>query len=215
MSQEKPPSFRSNVEDTYMSDRGIRDYIKNLDIQEKDLYDPEAVILDLGSGIQQDLAKEINKRTPRPKIISIDPRLGLNLEEDLSLMKDDAEKDQQRRVGGRKNPEPLTIAALSQNIPLKDNSVEHVYALYSVPYYLESDIEGIKKTLHEVIRVTKPGGSIRAFPVVEDRLVDIQNVLQKIKGISFTLTEKESKLDNSVDWLLVIRKDPEETKNIS
>lgn len=216
MNREKPSLLKSSVGETYLSDRGIRDYIKNLDISETDLDVPGAVILDLGAGTEQNLAKEVRERSLRSKIISIDPRLGLHAVEDLLLMKEQQSEKQniKKRIRNRKNVEPLTIAALSQNLPLREGAVDHIYALYSVPYYLEGDVGGIKKTLHEAVRVLKPGGTIRTFPITEDNLADVKNILEKIKNINFTLTPdlfQKDNIDNKKDYLLIIKK--KESKN--
>lgn len=184
-----------------MTDRGIFEYMRELDVSEEELNDPETLILDLGAGEQQNLAKEVHQFSLRSKVLSIDPRLGLSQEKDLSL----PTMSKERRLEGRKNPEPLTIAASSDALPLKNESVKHVYALYSVPYYLENP-EQILKTLMEAIRVTKPGGSIKIFPIIESQLTDVTNALSSINGIrySFILRERD-KAEN--DRLLVIDKE--------
>lgn len=209
---ERPSSFKSKVEGTFLSDRGVSDYVESLDIQEADLDDPNAVILDLGSGLEQNFAKEMRERSLRAKVVSIDPRFGLRPTEDVALMEMDEHEEvgRQKRAKNRQMPEPLTIAALSGALPFKENSIQQVYALFSVPYYLENK-EEIKNTIYEAVRILKPGGSIRAFPVIKEHVDDVQDIVKGIKDVTFTLTLKR-KMDEDEDWLLVVNKNQTETK---
>jgi len=213
MGQEKPFSFRSDLDGTFLSKREIREYTELLGLEEKELDNPESVILDLGAGLEQNLAKEAKERSLRSKIISLDPRLGLTALEDTSLMSQNSYWDWLRRRQNRKNPEPQTLAALSQALPFKDGSIDHIYALYSVPFYHEENFEIIKKTFEETIRVLRPGGSIRMFPIIKTQFHLVKNILDEMKNenINYQLTPKIDGIDEG-DSLLIITKNPEKQK---
>lgn len=202
-----------DIKKTYMSDRGIFDYMNKLGVTEKELDDPDALIIDLGSGTMQNLAKDVRELGLRSKIISIDPRLGLNADEDLNLPLSSKED----RELGRKNPEPLTLAAFGQALPIKNESVHNIFALYSVPYYLENQGE-IEDNLSEMIRVLKPGGAIRIFPIMQNQLSQVEDFLKKQKNIKSSFSLKESGKDSITgekieDWLLIIEKESEKKRN--
>ncbi len=144
-----------------LSSRGMSEYMNLLELTEEELNNENSLLLDLGAGIQQNFAKEARELGLKSKIISVDPRLGLEEGEDLSSIK---QPDKEKRIQGRKNAESNTIAALSDALPFKNESFNHVYAVFSIPYYLESS-EEIEKSLSEIIRVLKPGGDAKLFPV--------------------------------------------------
>lgn len=202
-----------DIKKTYMSDRSVFDYVNKLEVTEKELDDPDALIIDLGSGTMQNLAKDVRELGLKSKIISIDPRLGLDMKEDLELPL----SSRNDRRFGRKNPEPLTIAALGQELPIKNESVHNIFALYSVPYYLENQGE-IEDNLSEMIRVLKPGGAIRIFPIMQNQLSQVEDFLKKQKNIKSSFSLKESGKDSITgekieDWLLIIEKESEKKRN--
>ena len=199
--------IREKLRDTYMSSSGVFEYLKQFDIAKKELDDPDSLILDLGAGTKQNLAKEVRELGLKSKVISIDPRLALSENEDLALPTS-CESD---RLEGRKNPEPLTLAALSESIPLKDESVNHVYASYSVPYYLENPGE-IIQTIKEMVRILKPGGTIKIFPLIPEHREVVEETLLTIKGIHYNFTPRGISRENE-DWLLVIKKQRKELEN--
>lgn len=201
---ENTGKIRENLRDTYMSDRGFFEYLKQFDITKEELDDPDSLICDLGSGTRQDFAREVRELGLKSKIISIDPRLGLAESEDLAL----PASSKNERLRGRKNPEPLTLAALSESIPLKSKSVNRVYASYSVPYYLENPDE-ITRTIKEMVRVVKPGGTIKIFPVIPGHRKIIEKALLVLKDVNYNFTLKGISREDE-DWLLVIEKRREE-----
>ncbi len=204
---EDAEKMREKVCDTYMSDRGVFEYLKQFDIAKKELDDPDSLILDLGAGTKQDFAREIRELGLRSKVISIDPRLGLAEKEDLAL----PTSDKSERLKGRRSPEPLTLAALSEFLPLKDESVNHIYASYSVPYYLRNPGE-ITRTIKEMVRVLKPGGAIKIFPLIREHRKITEKTLSAIKGINYNFTPKNIGRGDE-DCLLMIEKQQKELKN--
>ncbi|MDP2934639.1 MAG: class I SAM-dependent methyltransferase, partial [bacterium] len=202
---EKEPKF--DIKKTYMSDRSVFDYMDKLEVSEEELDDPDALIIDLGSGTKQNLSREAREFGLKSKIISIDPRLGLDAKEDLELPL----SSKRDRKQGRANPEPYTLAGLGQALPIKNESVHRIFALYSVPYYLENQDE-IEDNLSEMIRVLKPGGVIRIFPIMQNQLSQVEDFLKKQKNIKSSFSLKESGEDSVTgekieDWLLIIEKE--------
>lgn len=186
---------KSDFRETILTNRGLFEYLEDLEIPEADFNNPNALILDLGAGIQQRLAKEAGALHLKSKIISVDPRLGLREEEDLALPS--TERDM--RVVGRKNPAPRSLAATAEALPFRDGTFERIYALYSVPYYL-SHPEEIEATIYEVLRVLRPEGVFRAYPILEEQVDLIRGILGKRTDIAFDIKEKEE------DFLLVLTK---------
>ncbi len=168
-----------------MARRGLADYMDMLKLTEKDFDDPDLLILDLGSGEEQNFAKDIHKYNLRSKIISLDPKLGLSDEEDLSPISKASDKVL-RRMRGRKNPESGTVAGLSNELPFLDNVFSRIYAVYSAPYYLRHP-EEIGQSLKEMIRVVKPGGQIKAFPIEPEQLDVVKEFLENSENVSFSV----------------------------
>ncbi|MEK7608234.1 MAG: hypothetical protein AAB495_01515 [Patescibacteria group bacterium] len=193
---------------SYMSDRGIFRYLDCLSLTEEELNDPESIILDLGSGTEQNFAKEARLLGLKSTVISMDPRLALNEKEDLSM----PHSDKEARIRGRDNPEPKTIAAIGGALPFKDGSIKKIYALYSVPYYL-NDKEAIEKNLCEMIRVLSPHGTAKVFPIPpeQERLVGeaLDKKSDQVKyslifnseymGMLLVITKEESTKGTSAD----------------
>jgi ubiquinone/menaquinone biosynthesis C-methylase UbiE len=177
-------------------------YFDIFKISENDFDDPNALILDLGAGMQQEFAREVKKLGLKSKIISVDPRLGLSEEEDLSLL---PKSERQERLEGRKNVQPMSVAATSEALPFKEGSFDKIYALYSVPYYLKNSQE-IKTTLEEMIRTLKSGGIIKAFPVDKNQIEAVKKIVSGISGIEFNATLKDKYNDYGEDWLIEIKK---------
>lgn len=198
---EKMPEQKFDIKKTYMSDRGLLDYLKGLEIQTDELEDKNGIILDLGAGAAQNLAKDIRELNLNVKVISVDPRLALTQAVELGLPGGSS----QTRKRGKINPEVGSLAAYSDNLPFKDNSFEDIYAFYSVPFYLENQ-EEIQKTLTEMIRVTKNKGEIRAFPILKEQVSYVRSFLSQKEGIDYELKLKEAYEDGNEDWLLIIHK---------
>lgn len=200
-------SKKEQFKKTYMTERGIFGYMDVMEISEKELNDPNALILDLGSGAKQNFARDIQDLGFKAKVISVDPRLGLEENEDLALM---PSSEQNERLVGRKKSMPGTVAAIGEELPFKGESFHKIFALFSVPYYLEQENE-IYQNLTEMIRVLRPGGTIKIFPILGNQVKIIEKFLNKQKDIEFSLQirgdedEKDSQ-EPVNDRFLVIRK---------
>jgi ubiquinone/menaquinone biosynthesis C-methylase UbiE len=118
-------------------------------------------ILDLGAGPGL-LSVEIFRKIPQATIIGIDPLIKM-----LQLAK--------RNV---KNADFQTfepVVGVSENIPLKYNTVDVIASRFSLPYWTQPN-----KSFQEMMRVLKPGGKIvfealnRDFPIWKLLLIKIR-----------------------------------------
>lgn len=74
-----------------------------------------------------------------------------------------------------------------EGIPLKDDSVDYVLALYSVPLYLES-IEHKEILISEIKRILNNSGEARIFPIRESEKDEIEKILVN-HFLKFSFTE--------------------------
>ena len=102
---------------------------------------PYPLILDLGAGPGL-LSVEIFRKIPQATIIGIDPLIKM-----LQLAK-----------GNVKNTDFQTfepIVGVSENIPLKNSTVDVIASRFSLPYWIQPN-----KSFEEMMRVLKPGGKV-------------------------------------------------------
>jgi ubiquinone/menaquinone biosynthesis C-methylase UbiE len=123
-------------------------------------------ILDLGTGPGL-LSVEIFRKIPQATIIGIDPSIKM-----LQLAK-----------GNVKNVDFQTfepVIGVSENIPLKKNSVDVIVSRFSLPYWTEPN-----KSFQEMMRILKPGGKVvfealnRDFPTWKLSLIKIRMLLNQ------------------------------------
>jgi ubiquinone/menaquinone biosynthesis C-methylase UbiE len=200
---EKTNAYKNQPQDfkkTYMSDRTIFDYMENLEIPESEIA-KEGLILDIGAGAQQKLAHEAGVLGMKSKIYSLDPRLGLDEEKDLSLPRGTVEE----RKMGRKEHHGLSVAGTAQKLPFLNEAFDNIYALFSVPYYIEAP-EEIRSTLSEIWRVTRAGGTIRFYPILKEQVAVVENYFKNLSDAQYTMKLKSTDPDGGEDWLAVIKK---------
>ncbi|VVB62185.1 Putative arsenite methyltransferase [uncultured archaeon] len=171
------------------------------------------VILDLGLGPGL-LSVEIFLKMPQATIIGIDPLIKM-----LQLAK-----------GNVKNADYQTfepIIGISENIPLKNSSVDVIASRFSLPYWTQPN-----KSFKEMARILKPGGKVifealnRDFPTWKLLLIKIrmlfnragqdvtkyhidayklahtiEQVEQFFTNAGFTIIEKEGKKN---EWRFII-----------
>lgn len=157
------------VQHTAMTERRLSAYVSSMHIPPNELDTTGSIVLDLGSGSRQGLAREAAAAGLRTKVVSLDPRMALPAQTDLSL----TVNNMQERLLGRANPQPYTVAALGSALPFADNSFNAVYASWSLPYYSRTADDALS-SIREMLRVTKPGGVVRAVPVPSrfDSIID-------------------------------------------
>jgi ubiquinone/menaquinone biosynthesis C-methylase UbiE len=170
-------------------------------------------ILDLGAGPGL-LSVEIFRKMPQATIIGIDPLIKM-----LQLAN-----------GNVKNADFQTfepVIGVSENIPLKNNTVDMIASRFSLPYWTQPN-----KSFQEMMRILKPGGKVvlealnHDFPTwklfsikihmlfnqagrdVTKYHVDayklahtVQQVEQFFTDAGFTISEKEGKKN---EWRFII-----------
>ncbi len=123
-------------------------------------------ILDLGVGPGL-LSIEIFRKIPQATIIGIDPLIKM-----LQLAK-----------GNLKNTDFQTfesVIGISENIPLRDNTVDIIVSRFSLPYWTQPN-----KSFQEMMRVIKPGGKVvlealnRDFPTWKLSLIKIRMLFNR------------------------------------
>lgn len=73
---------------------------------------------------------------------------------------------------------PIIVAGVAEEIPLFDNSVDTVMALYSVPLY-STDNQAVCK---EIMRVLRPDGNAVLFPVPESLQGELNAILINLEA---------------------------------
>lgn len=190
------------VKDALMTERNLDDYMQYLDVTVGEI-NRWGKIVEIGSGTEQDFAKEIREKGYCSKVISIDPRLALSESTDLSGM---FPKEAEARLRGRKNPEPNTIAALAQNLPIASGSIDAILASRSVPLYISSQ-KDMDSVLSEMYRVIKDGGEIRIYPVAEGtKKLMIENSLSNFPKLQVLAWERKREAGSNSNLLLKLRK---------
>jgi len=123
-------------------------------------------ILDLGTGPGL-LSIEILRKNPQATIIGIDPLVKM-----LQLAKGNVEKAHFQTF------EP--IIGVSENIPLKNDSIDVIASRFSLPYWTQPN-----KSFEEMARVLKPGGKVilealnRDFSTWKLRLIKIRMLFNR------------------------------------
>jgi ubiquinone/menaquinone biosynthesis C-methylase UbiE len=102
---------------------------------------PHPFILDLGAGPGL-LSVEIFRKIPQATIIDIDPLIKM-----LQLAKENVKNTDFQTF------EP--VVGVSENIPLKNNTVDVIASRFSLPYWIQPN-----KSFEEMMRVLKPGGKV-------------------------------------------------------
>jgi len=170
-------------------------------------------ILDLGAGPGL-LSVEIFRKMPQATIIGIDPLIKM-----LQLAKENVKNADFQTL------EP--VVGVSENIPLKNNTVDMIASRFSLPYWTRPN-----KSFQEMMRVLKPGGKVvlealnRDFPTWKLLLIKIrmlfnragrdvtkyhvdayklahtiEHVEQFFTDAGFTISEKEGKKS---EWKFII-----------
>lgn len=143
-----------------LTDRDFETYVSNLQLHDG-ILESAQTIMDLGAGFRQEFARGLRAYNPKARVISIDPRLGLSEERDLSDLFPEEHAD---RLNGRRNPQPLTIAALADALPIANSTIDLIVAQHSIPQYIHSTAE-LARCFGEILRILRPGGQARLWPI--------------------------------------------------
>lgn len=126
----------------------------------------DSFILDLGVGPGL-LSVEILRKNNHVKIVGIDPLIKM-----LRLAKGNVEKAHFQTF------EP--VIGVSENIPLKNGSIDAIASRFSLPYWTQPN-----KSFEEMARVLKPGGKVilealnRDFPTWKLLLIKIRMLFNR------------------------------------
>ncbi|PIT88820.1 MAG: hypothetical protein COU29_00360 [Candidatus Magasanikbacteria bacterium CG10_big_fil_rev_8_21_14_0_10_36_32] len=196
---------KQDFRDACLTKRGLSEYMDIFDITDDEMDDPNMTMLDLGSGLKQEFARQAKEEGYKSKIISVDPRLGLSLEEDLSLLSRHSPREIGRiseRISARQNLPDNSLSAIAQALPFKDKSFDRVFALWSVPYYIITTPEEIKIVLKEMLRVVKDGGVIKAHPLPMGN-----KFLSAAKDFLSEQSDIEFSIDKNKDMMIINKKE--------
>ena len=123
-------------------------------------------ILDIGTGTAN-LAIAIKKRSPKAKILGIDP--------DEKILKIAKEKIKQEKLDIK------LVKAYAQKLPLKSNSFDYIVSSFAI-HHIPSNLKD--QAFLEMYRVLRSGGTILIIDIGEPK-----NLLAKITGTFFSLIE--------------------------
>ncbi|HUQ85712.1 MAG TPA: class I SAM-dependent methyltransferase [Candidatus Limnocylindrales bacterium] len=145
-SESLPPRTTSDIHD-----RPLAEYEDRLKFPTEEY--KGKTVLDIGSGKELKFARQAAKKGV--KVISINPELrSPDIRRNLG-------HPLKRRVLNKiyhtPQPDERTVAAVGQDLPIRDNSIDAITAVESVPRYLKEE-EDIRNAFTEMIRVLKPGG---------------------------------------------------------
>ncbi|HUV42675.1 MAG TPA: class I SAM-dependent methyltransferase [Patescibacteria group bacterium] len=156
---------------TTCSDRSFEEYRDLLGFSENEFKGKS--ILDIGAGTTQEFTKQAAKKGI--KVTTINPELNNKFYR--------MAPDQRSWWQLRKPKRPLSVAALGQNLPFKDESFDDITSLIAVPHYLPNDSQLIRQSFREMLRVLKPGE--KAYLCFKKRdLIDQELSKLETEGIS-------------------------------
>jgi len=151
------------------SDSAVKQYFNNLELTNKMLSEKENV-LDIGAGMR-DFAGFCIREKINDNIISLEPALNKYPETGIS-------EAIQMHWGKEvyNHMQSKTVAGNMEQMPFKNNSFDLIVDNAAMPGFnyslneIEQMIEGVEKAFDEIIRVLKPGGEARLFPLSEESL---------------------------------------------
>lgn len=148
-------------EDTPITGRTFENYCDDLKIKPEDL--SGKIILDIGAGTRR-FAKGMKDANINARVFSLDPRFVLPAEERFKeLEKHWGEASEIAKYSDIPEINKKTIAALGEELPLRDNSLDMIVADNTLPGYLDTT-EQIDSFFLEAFRVLREGGELRFYP---------------------------------------------------
>lgn len=148
--------------------RGLDDYEKYIHIDRQQIPDG-AVVVDVGSGWNQELSRDLEKLNRGIATISLDASLAMPVEGivgipfqtvvDGELVDVTKEMAEERIKTNRKN----SYAAIMPDMPLKDDVANMVVDCYGPATYLDDDT--FVQYVDEVNRVLKSNGTANIYPI--------------------------------------------------
>jgi SAM-dependent methyltransferase len=132
---------------------------------------PNARVLDIGSGANQEFASGMRKVRHDIQVISIDPSIILptddkSLDElgiEYRVAKNNNEEERNKRLMTK---DRNLVAALVPNLPIKANSCDYIFDSHGA-YLYTSDNPTQREYLQELMRIGKPNAFIGIYPLKE------------------------------------------------
>lgn len=178
MNQQPPENSGPTLKDIgyfRITSRDLKRYEKELGFKAEQLKQ-DSLILDIGSGFNQELPQQLRVKRPDINVISVDPSLALPTSQAIldklgiryviQPSSDEAirvtkEADRKLRLS---NTQPDTLAAIAPHLPFKDNSFDYVFDNHGAFMYSDST-NRLLKYLNEIVRVLKSRGTAVIFPL--------------------------------------------------
>lgn len=144
----------SDVSSTW---RSYEQILSELNLTEGDIKDK--FILDLGSG-GAGFAEGVKQNEELlSRVVSVDPNYNLATlsVENANLMNEAVKNITEQKLDA--------VAGLAENLPFKNETFDLVISNHAVPWHFAENTEKISKSIKEIMRVLKPGGEARLYPV--------------------------------------------------
>ncbi len=177
-----------------LTPRSAENYYEIFAFSPKDLK-PNAIVLDAGSGTEQEFAKSLATSRPDIRVISLDPSLALPSDDEAlkemgisydiiplkSPNKPDEKTTQQDREQRVKNKFGEVVAAIAPHLPFKDQTFDYIFDNHGPFMYFSPDKNELERYVAELLRITKPGGNIDIYPL-DTYSEALMNNRQKLKN---------------------------------
>lgn len=177
-----------------VTDRPLGDYERIFSFRAEDLK-PNSKVLDVGSGLRQTFAKELQQKRPDIQVVSFDPTLFLkkyDLDTEEGTRKASEEEKKQKLRRKEKFGEVIaSIFPETPHLPFKDESFDYVIDNHGPFMYFEDHFSELKDYINELLRILKPQGQAFIYPL--DLIADI------LKGLN-----DEEKYQRSENRILAI-----------
>jgi len=145
-------------------------------------FDPESIpgngmVLDIGSGVNQRFAKELETTRPDVKVVSLDPSLGIPAGDKefqrlgVTYQFTDTggtsiTPNEEQRRSRLENKYGLAVAGLAPELPFKDGSFDMVFDNHAAfMYFSEDEKNSHIRYVKEMLRVLKSNGVAEIYPL--------------------------------------------------
>lgn len=202
--EQKRKSGPDALDAPQVMERGAVEYRHFLDLKVNSLKGKR--VLNIGSGAGGVFDKDIANKGA--EVVSLSPFLA-DVGPGGKIMREAYAPSYRQKawklLGGRVSS-PLTVPGVAEDLPIADESIDAVLALYSVPLYSTD----IKKMTSEILRVLAKEGEARLYPVSEKNKALIDEALGQNDEIEIEYQEKNEATDavyrGQKAYLLVIKK---------
>jgi hypothetical protein len=192
MFREQPPSSGKNPRETspqYM-ERDRYGYEYFLGVNPSELVGKR--VLNIGSGDTGIYEKDLAQKGI--DVITMSPYLGADNFGAKRMRENYTEKisRKMKRFLFKGERFPSAIAGWAEALPIVDQAIDEVFALYSVPLYSEKN--EYTTVLQEIFRVLRDPGKARLYPLSKEMIDDLKPVLETmpVKCLYEPVAENES-----------------------